>query len=424
MIRANNANTAAGTPAGKAVSIGRAPSSPSGTPLTFGTDLTFQTSILTGDNTHTINGLYNHNEQIWVAKDDFLYNVTGTIPTKYKYGADAAPSTRNGIAAVTGADGLFYIASFHDVMFISGSSAYPTNLPFNLPSNRAGDVYDLTSKLGWVFAALDASKSGWSSVMRMNTSDRSWHEQIRGFDLGRRIRTVEWLEFEDVRPQLVWECAGELLYQQFPLYGVRPQQDSGLAYQPEGEIEFATMDLLNTNPKYFSFFTGSTKNLANAANASAYGREIAVDYQLNDNIGGATWLNAGAFGLSPKDKVSVRKGSQTKLRARVRICSNQSNNPPVLENFALSMFQREPTFNSFLLDIDAENDEELSGGDLYDALVDLVFTADVVETESIFEFLDKKQVLLSVQPNIAITGLDVETGMSAKLQLYLEYVPE
>jgi len=422
LVRAN-ITSATGTPTGKAVSVAKAPTSPLGTPVSFGTDVNFATSILAGDNTFRIRGLYNHQDQVYVAKDDCMYSISGNVPVKIKFGADSSPSGRNGIAGVTGMDGLFYIACNHDVVFLSGSNSYPTNLPFNLPSNRSGDVMDMCSKLGWLFAAVNAGDSGWSSVMRMNLQDRSWHEQIRGFAIGRKIRTVEWIALEDARPQLVFECEGELLFQEFPLYGVRPVQDTTLAYQHEGVVELSTMDLLNTNPKYFGFFAGTTKKLANSDTAAAYGREIAVDYQLNDNIGGSTWINAGAFGISPKDKVIINQGSQMKLRGRLRILSNQANNPPIMENMALNLFTREPTFNTFLMDLDAESDPDLSGGELYDALVSLMFLAEPVQTESVFEFLHNKRMLLTVQPNMNITSLDADEGLGAVLQLHMEYLP-
>jgi hypothetical protein len=423
MIRANQVATSSGNPDGKAVSIGRAPTSPSGTPVAFGTDLAFQTAILTGDNTYRITGVYDHQNQVYVTKEDVLFNITGQIPVAIKYGADASPNPMNGAAACTGMDGQFYLAANHDVVFISGSNSYPTNLPFNLPSSRSGHVRDMCSQLGWLFAAVDAGDSGYSSVMRMTLQDRSWHEQIRGFAVGRRIRSVSWVSLVDARPQLVFECQGELLFQEMPLYGVRPIQDSGCAYQHEAVVELATIDLLSTDPKYFSFFALDSKKLANANTAAVYGREVAIDYQLNDNIAGTTWINAGSFGISPQDKVQLHKGSQMKIRPRLRIENNQASNPPIVENLSLSLFSKTRTFNSFMMDINAVGDDELSGEELYDALMEILFTADVVTVESIFDFMHNKQMIISVAPNVNIASQDPERGFDGQMQLYMEYLP-
>jgi len=422
LVRANQVATGSGAPNGKAISIGRGPTSPLGTPLTFGTDVTFQTSILTGDNTLPITGLYNHQDQIYVAKEDVLYNVTGTVPVKIKYGADASPSLYNGLAACTGMDGQFYVGANHDVIMVSGSNSYSLNLNVNLPSARSGHVFDMMSRLGWLFVIINGGASGYSSIMRMGLQDHSWHEQIRGFASGRTITDMAWVALPDARSQFVFCCAGELLYQEMPLYGVRPIQDTGCAYQHEATVEFATMDLLNTDPKFFSFFALGSKNLANANTAAVYGREIALDYQLNDNVGTSSWIQGGSFGISPLDKIYLGKGSQTKIRPRLRIENNQAANPPIVENFDLSLFSRTKTFNSFLLDINANGEEEMTGEDLYNAIVDMVFTADVIETQSIFDFMHNKQMIVSVQPNVNISNLE-GAEWNGVFQLYLEYLP-
>jgi len=422
MVRGNQVATATGTPNGKAISIGRAPTSPNGTPVVFGTDLAFQTSILMGDNTFRITGLYNHQNQLYVAKEDTLYSVSGNVPVETKYGADASPNINNGVAACSGMDGQFYIAAEHDVFLISGGNTYPTNMPFNLPSNRAGYVTDLMSEKGWLFAAVDAGDGGTSSIMRMTLADRSWHEQVRAFGTGRRIRNMAWLSHSDTRSHLAFECDGELMYQEMPLFGVRPSQDSGCLYQHEAALEFPTMDLLNTDPKYFSFFTLHSKALANAVNAAVYGREIALDYQLNDNIGSSTWINAGSFGISPQDKVYLGQGQQMKIRPRLRIENNQPSNPPIVENMSLSLFSRTATFKTFQLDINASGDDEMSGEEIFDAISEMVHTAEPISTESIFNELDDKQMIVSVEPNVNITSVE-ENGFNAIIQLYLEYLP-
>lgn len=428
IARGNIKATASGAPNGKAISIGKAPVSPSGTPVAFGTDLTFQTSILTGDNTYRITGLYDHNNTVYAAKEDVLYNVSGNVPVKITYGADASPNLMNGAAACTGADSQFYLAAEHDVFMITGGSAYPLHLPFNLPSGRSGYVMDLTSvKMGersCLFAALDAGTSGNSSVMLLTLQDRTWHEQIRGFGSGRRIRSVAWLNHTDTRAHLAWEEAGELLYQQMPLFGTRPVKDTGIAFQHEGVCEFATIDLLNTDPKYFSYMVLVCKNLATAATAAVYGREVAMDYQLNDNIGGSTWIPLGAFGISPQDKIQFGQGSQYKIRVRLRIENNDPDNPPIVEDFGLSLFSRRKSYSSVMLDVNAVEEDEVSGEEIFSWLVERIVTADIVQSESIFGFLHNKKMTMPAEPNMNITSLNPETGFEGVFNLYMEYLPE
>lgn len=423
MMRANQVATSSGAPNGKAVSVGRSPTSPSGTPISFGTDMTFQTSILVGDNTFRFTGMHSHQNQIYLAKEDKLYLLVSGVPTELTYGVDASPNILNGVAACTGTDNQFYIAAEHDVFWISGGSSIPLGLPSNLPSNRAGYVMDMISEKGWLFAALDAA-DGYSSVMRMTLQDRTWHEQIRGFAVGRRIRGVTWLNWVETRPHLSHECQGELLYQEMPLYGVRPVQDTSLPYQHEGIIEFQTMDLLNTDPKFFSYFELVSKKLATADYPAAYGREIALDYQLNDNIGSATWIPTGTFGLSPQDKVDISLGTQFKIRPRLRIESNKTNNPPIVENLALSLFSRTKQYSSILLDVLAQEEDDVSGEEIWHWLIDRVLASETVWVESVFSFIHNRRMVLPAEPNTNIITLNEDSGFDGTLQLYMEFLPE
>jgi len=423
MARANIVATSSGAPNGKAISVGFAPTSPASVPLTFGTDMTFLASILIGDNTYRITGLYKHSNQTYVAKEDALYTLSGTIPIETRYGADASPNIMNGVAACTGADGQFYIAAEHDVFLLSGSNAYPMNLPFNLPSGRAGYIVDLWSEKGWLFAVVDAGDSGTSSLMRMGLQDRTWHEQARAHAAGRRMRNGAWLNFTDTRAHVAYECAGELLYQEMPLFGVRPVLDTGMAYQHEAVIELATIDLLNNDPKFFSYFALASKKLANADTASVYGREVALDYQMNDNIAGTTWINAGSFGISPQDKVELNRGSQYKIRPRLRIESNEASNPPIVENLALSLFTRTKQQSALMLDVNAVEEEDVTGEEIFEWVVGRILLAETVDVESIFHFLHGKRVILPAEPNSNITTFDPETGWSGVFQIYMEYLP-
>lgn len=422
MLRANQAATATGVPNGKAISVAKAPTSPSGTPVSFGTDLTFQTSILVGDNTFRITGLYNHNNQIYIAKEDILFSLSGNVPVGVKYGADASPNIQNGAAACTGMDGQFYIAAMHDVFMIAGAAAYPLNLPFNLPSSRSGYVMDMCSRQGWLFAAVDAGRNGWSSIMRLSLRDRTWHEQARSWRAGRRIRSVAWQSDIDARPQLLFEVGGELMYQEFPQYGVRPIHDTGIAYQHEAVIEFPTMDLLNTDPKYFSYFLLNSQKLASATTASAYGR-VALDYQINDSVGGTAWVNGGSFGISPQDKIRLDLGSKVKIRPRLRIESTAANNPPIVENLSLSLFSRKKQTSAIMLDINATGEDDVSGEDIWHEVIAAILTADTVEVRSIFSFLNNQVMVLPAEPNTNITNIDPEQGFQGIFQLYMEFLP-
>ena len=423
--RANQVQTTAGSPKGQSISISRGLTAPAGTALTFGTDVTFNASILTGDNTFDITSLFAYKNNIYVAKEDTMYTVVNDKATEIKYGADASPSQFNGVAAVEGMDGLLYIAANHDVMFISGSTTYPTHLPDNLPSNRSGYVKDMVSRLGWLFAAVDAGRgSQTSSIMKYSFDTKTWSEQMRAPIAGKRMRSVAWLSLVESAPCLVAEYGGDIIYQQFPAYGVRPVQDSSCLYQHEGVLEMATVDLLNTNPKYFGSIEIVTKGLAATGNAAVYGREVGLEFQLDNNIGTSRWTHGGAFTLSPTDEIIIARGSQHKLRMRLRIDNDDPANPPVIENVTLSLFQRMKLTREWMMDIQLSMDEEgLTPSDLYDWLVKQTSTAEPVMVKSIVPQLHKRKMTLQVEPNMNFSDMDDE-GWEGVANLLLTEVIE
>jgi hypothetical protein len=422
MWRANIQATSAGSPGGKAVSVGQGDTSPAGVPVPFGTDIAYQTSVLTGDNTFSITGLWTYQNQIYVPKEDTMYTVVNRQPTEIKYGADTSPNFYNGRAACTGMDGLFYIAANHDVMYISGSSAVPLGLPNNLPASRSGYVRDLISVLGWMFAAVNA-EDGTSSVMKYSFDTKSWSEQFRAPIANRHIRSIAFETGAQVRPTLLIECQGEVLYQEFPLYGTRPQQDTGVLYTWEGLIEFSTIDLLNMNPKYFSLLESVIKGLAGGSTTAAYGREVMFEYQMDNDIGSSNWTHGGAMTLSPTSKIRIAKGSKHKIRIRLRIINNDPDDPPVIENVTLTLFERYRYTREWMVVLRLEEEEDVTGADMYDWLVQMTNEAEPIYVESTLTQLHKKKMALALEPNINLENIN-EEGFDATAQIILSEVIE
>jgi hypothetical protein len=117
------------------------------------------------------------------------------------------------------------------------------------------------------------------------------------------------------------------------------------------------------------------------------------------------------------------KGSQIKIRPRLRIESNQANNPPIVENVSLSLFSKARTFNALYVEVNAIGEDDMSGEELYNGLIEMLFLAEAIDVQSVFEFLHNKQMLISIAPNINITSLDPEHGVDGVLNVYLEYLP-
>lgn len=398
--RANLAATASGSPNGIAVSVGRAPTSPAGVPVPFGTDLTFRISTMTGDNTSMINKIFGHTNKLYVFKEDTLFLVDKDSPVQIKTGLEPSPSIRSGSAVCVGSDTQLYAWLWNDVWIVSSGGVYPTGLNSNrgIPSERSGYVASLAPALGWIFAGMDAESSRTSAIYKYSIDSRTWCENFRALKVGQRIRSVGWQACDGTRPRLWIEMGGEIIYQNFPINGVRPLNDSGLTFQHEWVQETATYDLLSTDPKYIADVIATAAGLAENMNVQA-GNKIVVEYQLDTNVGTSNWNDAGAFLLSPKDRIGVQEGSVRKIKFRLRGHSAVAAEPVVLEKFTTILFSRISMRSRWLLTISPKRqtilgDQEHSPKELFEFLKELSNSAEVVDVQSIHPELDGVQAVL------------------------------
>lgn len=338
-----NVTAATGTPNSAAISVSRASTSPlSGgvpTPVAFGTDLTFGRSIPCGDNTNKINGIIFHDNVLHVLKDDGIFIVQNDIAVQLKVGTERAPRRTNGLASAVGSDKQLYIGFLGDVYLLTGGGAYSTRLRNNMPSNRVSYVSGLAAGEGWIFAAVNASTIGYSSVMKYSLDTQTWSEQWRSFFLGRRVMGVAWQDCPETRPRLWIDVGGELVYQEFPLNGVRPYDDSGQKYQHEAVMVLPTIDMLSTDPKYYATLTVTSQGLATDADTES-GHELIVEYQTDNDVGSTNWLHAGYIRNSPSGSVEIGVGNTQMLRPRLRLISNEALDPVIVETVSLTLFAR------------------------------------------------------------------------------------
>lgn len=359
-----NVSAATGTPNSAAISVSRAPTSPlvSGlpTPVAFGTDLGFGVSILCGDNTNRITGLLFH-EGLYVGKEDSLWIVQNDKASQIRIGANAAQSIYNFNAMIVASDRQLYASYQKDVYLITPQGAYPTGMKTNLPSGRSGYVASLTVAEGWIFAGVDAGAGGDSAVMMYALDTKSWRELIRSPFTGRRIRSVQWQDCPETRPRLWTEVSGELIVQEFPINGVRPYDDTGMKYQHETTLTLPTIDLFNTDAKYFARLTITTQGLATTADAES-GHEIVVEWQADNDVGSENWQHGGYIRQSPSGYVDINQGDKRMMRVRVRLISSEATDPVIIETIGLSLFSRNELSEQWTVyfNLDGSDDEQNS----------------------------------------------------------------
>ena len=420
--RANNAVTT-GTPAAKKVSVSRAPTSPSGTPVAFGTDVTFLASILAGDNTNRITNIYFHENNLHVGKENTLYIIQSDQPAKVNIGVESAPDINNFCAMITAADRQLYASYLNDVYVVTGGGSYPTGLMNAQPYNRSGYAADLEAKKNWVFAVIDAGDNGTSSLMMYALDTQSWSELLRGFFTGRRMRSVQWQDNPGTRPRVWAEIGGEFVFMEFPLNGVRPYDDSGMKYQHEFTVTLPTIDLFSTDAKYFARLTVTSQGLPTADDTEA-GHEIVVEWQADNDVGSANWTHAGYIRTSPSGYVDIARGNKRMIRVRLRGVSSEAYDPVILETVSLSLFTRSQLADQWVVFFQLDgSDEEQPSKDLINWLIEAAQNPQPLRMFSRFHLYHNRVVTIADKPQYVLEELDVDDNeIEASLQLRLTEV--
>lgn len=409
--RANEA-IAAGTPASYKISVARSPVSPLGVPLTFATDMTFLTSILTGDNTNLINGLHFHENNLYVMKADGLYIIQNDQAIQVKIGAERSPSVNNGLCAITAADKNMYMSYQNDVYLISGGAAYPTGLRNNMPSLRLGVVRDLDTAHGWLFAAFcpsTSNASGVSTVMKYSLDTKTWSQQMYGYAGGISIRAVQWQDCPESRSRLWAEMAGDLVYQEFPYgNGIRPYDDTGMKYQHEAVLILPTIDLNTVENKYFSVLTVTSQGLPSTADSET-GHEIVVEFQADTDVGSSNWYHAGYIRSSPSGTCIIGEGNRRMIRIRLRMISSEALDPVIIETIGLTLFSRQRLANEWTMYIHSPgDDEEQSAIEVVKWLIDKAQDAEPLLMYSTFKLYHQRTVTLADEPRYVVQEQDID----------------
>jgi hypothetical protein len=306
----------------------------------------------------------------------------------------------------------------NDVYLFTGGGVYPTGMKESLPSDRSGYVSSLTCGEGWLFAAI--TSNGYSSVMKYSLDNRSWSEQFRGLS-GRKIQNITWQDCSETRARLWAEMGGEIVFQEFPLNGIRPFDDSGQKYQHEAVLILPTIDLLTTDPKYYATLSVTSQGLSQDSDTET-GHEIVVEYQKDNDVGSSTWYHVGYIRTSPSGDVDINIGNTRMLRLRLRLVSNEASDPVIVETIGISLFSRNKLAHQWQIYFRTDgSDDEQNGFELLKWLRDAYTKAEPLRMLSRFRLYHDRRVTLVDEPFYRIEEVDpdadeIEAPISITIQ--------
>jgi len=202
---------------------------------TNGTDWSDAIEIGSGD--YAVTGMTWYREMLVVANAARLWGISAEIAYPLLDWSTQEDADNGRGMLVWGRTGCLYIPLMYGLYRWNGDTmvAVGPEQGMGLPAARAGKIAALVGTGNWLFAAIDAGASGYSSVLAYNGMG-GWHELQRCEQDGQRIRA---LGFETVHtPSRLWFGMGnETRYLKLPDKSDNPWQWTGYEFNASGEIE-------------------------------------------------------------------------------------------------------------------------------------------------------------------------------------------
>jgi len=137
-----------------------------------------------------------------------------------------------------------------------------------------------------------------------------------------------------------------------------PLSDAEFAFQHEAVLVGGTVDMGAAQlPKFLKEISLLSQNLSS-------GVQVLLDYQLDGEIGGPAWRNAGTFYSSPLDTLPLNVGQLHAIRPRLRLLTSQAGVAPVVQATVLEGFARTPLKYQWTLRVQLADLQADRGGGL------------------------------------------------------------
>jgi hypothetical protein len=149
-----------------------------------------------------------------------------------------------------------------------------------------------------------------------------WHEILRAYEAGKRIRLVKVQPCPDTRNILWTNIGGDFVFQEFPYKKGSPRLDSGVRYFHEAVVESSGIDMgtASSLAKFVKELTVYAENLGD-------GNEVSVDFQIDDDVHTNRWTAATTLFESPESVAFLGLSDIRKFAYRLRINSNDNTAP-------------------------------------------------------------------------------------------------
>lgn len=399
------------------------------------TDLRFFEPISFHDSYGKINRIIEYSEDaiksLWVLREGMVFNIrTDRINNQLDY-ADpmslpelaTVMEEYNGKAAITSNVYLYF-------SLMGGNQRYYNQKLDNdgpdrdagLPPERQGIVSAMLGYPGRYFAAVDAGKDGWSSILMNNSS--GWHEIYRAPNKGERITDLAFQAIPTQNPDKLWfNCGDDILWLVMPSKTLKAIYDTSAEYTHESAVisawHSAGMEDIN---KIWNSLKVISDNLNNDGVCL-----IEADYQTDQD---SNWYPfPEAFTISPSEEIKLasdRGVTGKRMRYRLRIQTTDKMISPRIKAVVVEAIGRVEVRYSYGFPIrlihDAKNlqqhDEELTPAEMVEIIREWAVSMAPLTMRCVREAFDDKIVYLEA-PVIGVIR-ENEEGYIGNLTL-MEY---
>jgi hypothetical protein len=253
----------------------------------------------------------------------------------------ALRSERNGTAhTVSNVYLVFNLGEYIQKYYQHNLDDIGPNRDEGLPINRQGDPTCLLSYPGKIFLSIDASTTGYSTVLLKG--DSGWHEVYRA-PYGAPIHDMIIQVIPSMSTRLWVSQESDILYLPLPTDTWSPKQDSNYRYTHEsvlttGWINVGFMDIL----KFWKSVKLYTENLSGTS------QYVECEYQTEDgeldHIGDWTDIS-DTFDTSPFQEVMISDQYEItarRIRFRFKLITTSNTESPIIKSSVIDALMRFP----------------------------------------------------------------------------------
>jgi len=298
------------------------------TDLVFGTDVPFPQGF------NALN-MAVYNNQVWVRTTDGVWSISNDRPAQLDVGLNSVLEPTTSAGALLAKDLFLYLSWSYSLERLYSGTLDDVG-PWKgagLPDGRQGVVSCLCSGIGGIYLGVDAG-AGTSSVFFFDGT--GYEEVFRAWEAAQRVRNITYQpQNGTTSPARLWiSVGGDLVYIPLPDQSMNPLHDSDSRFVHEYSITSPIHDFGVTHfPKFFKGIEVSADNLGSVCN-------IAVDYQIDADVGTSTWTEGTSLYASPHDVAELNLGNRKKMAYRLRCNTNTAATPPVINAVVVTGFAR------------------------------------------------------------------------------------